>query len=287
MVCIALSYLCSICAASAIGTYAWYRLPFSAALVVYLLILIFNARQIRALELLVHDGGHKNWWRSSTAWNNRLTNWFAGYWVCSDVKAYAKGHNGPHHGRFGSSVDPDLARYRELGIEAWDRSALLPYLQDLLHRLPRYVGSYYRAIGSTPKILAKFIGFHVVFCIMPLAVGFTTPGMALVLWGGFWLLAMLGPLQVLRLIAESEEHVYQHGETEFDATVSNLGWLHHWLIHPYQDGYHLLHHLFPAIPEFRHKRFHRLLRTLDPINYGSRYLCRMQVVQEPRRASQF
>ena len=285
MGCIALSYLASIVAASAVGAYSWVWLPLPVAGAVHLLILVVNARYIRALELLVHDGGHKNWWRASPVWNHRLTNWLAGSWVCSDVTAYAQGHNGFHHGGYGSPVDPDLARYNALGIEDWDRSALSPFVKGLLIRLPRYIGSYYRAIGATPRTLATFFGFHSIFCLLPLAV-LSTPAMALALWGGFWGLAMSGPLQVIRLIGEAEEHVYRRGQTEFDTTVTNVGWLHHWLIHPYQDGYHLLHHLFPAIPEFRHKRFHRLLCELDPHGYGSRYLCRTRVVQEPRRAAE-
>ena len=201
------------------------------------------------------------------------------------MQAYGQGHNLPHHKGYGSPSDPDLARYQAHGIEDWNRSAWGPYVHGLVVRLPRYVGSYYRAIGSTPRVVATFLGFHGAFFILPLAVLFT-PGLALAWWGSFWLMAMLGPLQVLRLIAESEEHVYWRGETEFDTTVTNLGWLHRWLIHPYQDGYHLLHHLFPSIPEFRHKRFHQRLCELDPQGYGTRYLYRTRVIQEPRRASE-
>ena len=62
---IALSYLTSIVVASAFGAYLWFWAPLPVALTAHILLLIFNAQQIRALELLVHDGGHKNWWRAS------------------------------------------------------------------------------------------------------------------------------------------------------------------------------------------------------------------------------
>ena len=279
---LALAYHGSIWAASAIGAYAWWVLPLPVALVLYGIVAVFNARQIRVLELMVHDGSHRNFMRSSKRWNTWLTNWGAAYWVGQEVGRYWDSHKAHHPPTFGSAEDPDLQRYKKHGIETWDRSALIPFVKGLMARLPGYVGEYYRTVGSTPTVLVTSLACHGAFYILPLSV-VLTPGLALALWGGFWLLPMSGPLQVIRLIAEGEMHVYTRGETEFDATVNNVGW-RHWLVHPYWDAWHIIHHLFPSVPQWRHKKLHKRLCELDPSQYG-RYWYRMRIVQDPVRAS--
>lgn len=63
MTIIALIYLVSIPFATGLGLWTLENLPPYAAIIINLTVIIFNARQMRALELLVHDGGHQNWIR--------------------------------------------------------------------------------------------------------------------------------------------------------------------------------------------------------------------------------
>jgi fatty acid desaturase len=43
------------------------------------------------------------------------------------------------------------------------------------------------------------------------------------------------------------------------------------LLHPHQDGYHLVHHVFPTIPSFRARDVHRLLLQLP--EYAQQHHC--------------
>lgn len=74
---------------------------------------------------------------------------------------------------------------------------------------------------------------------------------------------MLTTLPVLRSIAEAEEHDYTLGDTEFETTFTNRGVLHRWLIHPWNDEFHQIHHQFPSIAQREHRKVHVLLMSLD------------------------
>lgn len=216
--------------------------------------------------------------------NDFMTNLLAGSPVGIDVKNYAKSHNGPHHGRYGSSFDPDRRRSEVNGYETWNRTALGPYIIGLASRLPLYMTDFYKTVGSTDRsTLIRFAIFHITVFMFPISTLFGVTSAAAI-WIVYWLIPMMGPLQVIRLIAESNEHVYEQGNSEFATTVTNIGWLHRWLFHPYYDGYHLIHHMFPTIPQFLHKKVHAILCNVDK-DYRSRHLIRDRVVGEPRKVS--
>ena len=53
------------------------------------------------------------------------------------------------------------------------------------------------------------------------------------------------------------------GDTAFNATISNLGWAHRWIIHPHGDGHHSLHHLWSSVPHHQIAKMHLTLAELD------------------------
>ncbi len=97
-----------------------------------------------------------------------------------------------------------------------------------------------------------------------------------------WLVTLLVALPILRFVAESGEHIYTGTDTVFDATVSNVGLLHRIVVHPHNDGYHTVHHLWPGIPHYRIHRVHRHLLRHDADGYANRLRYRTHVLQEPR-----
>ena len=50
-----------------------------------------------------------------------------------------------------------------------------------------------------------------------------------------WLLGYALVLPVIRMIGEAGEHRYLAGDTVFNATISNLGWAHKWIVHPHGE----------------------------------------------------
>lgn len=235
--------------------------------------LLLVAREQRVLELLVHDASHRNWTRDR-AKNDRVSLLVAGMPIASDVAAYWDSHR-VHHHEYGSPRDPDWIRFFAAGRP--DIGKTWAAARWML----RYAIGYYRTIGSSPKVLARFFLWHAVAYMAPLSLFFGLTDAAIA-WCAVWLVSMLTSLPILRAIAELEEHNYSAGATEFETTYTNLGLWHTLLIHPWFDEYHLIHHLYPGIPQFRHPEAHRLLIENDP---GYRKLrIRRKILGEPLAA---
>lgn len=254
----------------------------------YLVACIIIARQLRGLEIMVHDASHLTWVRSRPKLNHFLADIFVGAPVLSSVKAYWKSHR-IHHGQYGSHKDPCRMRFASMGVNDIDLSTHWKIARAVVAWLPGYNAAYYREIGSQSIIQwAIFIGWHSCVLVLPLAI-FLTHGvgfelkvgiaMAVFGWVIFWVLPAMVFLPVIRSIAETEEHDYEAGDTEFETTFTNDGWLHRLLIHPKNDAYHVIHHLFPNIPEAEHHWVHALLMEHDEKYQNA--LRRGKLLQQP------
>ncbi|SHG80593.1 fatty acid desaturase [Cognatishimia maritima] len=242
------------------------------SVLLYLMACIAIARQLRGIEIMVHDASHLTWVRSRPRLNNFLADIFVGAPVLSSVTSYWRSHR-VHHGHYGSHSDPCRQRFAAMGISDIDLSTHWKITRAVIRWLPGYNAAYYKEIGSQSIIQwAIFISWHSLVlvtplsCLLVLGMGFTLKtGMALAVFGWvlFWVLPAMVFLPVIRSIAESEEHDYEAGGTEFETTYTNDGWLHRLLIHPKNDAYHVIHHLFPNIPEAEHKWVHDLLMRHD------------------------
>lgn len=254
----------------------------------YFLASIVIARQLRGLEIMVHDASHLTWVRSRPKLNHFLADLFVGAPVLSSVKAYWKSHR-IHHGQYGSHQDPCRQRFASMGVNDIDLSTHWKIARAVIAWLPGYNAAYYREIGSQSIAQwAIFITWHSCVLVLPLAtflilgMGFTLKvGIALAIFGWvlFWVLPAMVFLPVIRSIAETEEHDYEAGGTEFETTFTNDGWLHRLLIHPKNDAYHVIHHLFPNIPEAEHHWVHDLLMKHD-VKYQNA-LRRQKLLQQP------
>jgi fatty acid desaturase len=269
----------AILALGALGVWAYLNLPLGLALVLYVLLSAGIARFQRGLECLVHEASHYNWLRSQHCLNDRLGNWLVARPVFSEVNLYRKGHK-PHHRLFGSEHDTDLARYRELAIEDLSRSTVPYFIRGMAQRIGRYVAGWWRANRSHPRSFVLGIAWHLTFLVLPLAL-ITNLREALLLWLLFWLVPFTCFLPWQRFIAEAAKHQYRGHDNEFDSTVSNIGVVHRWLLHPHNDGFHLVHHLFPGIPHHQLKRTHYGLSRLDPEGFGHGARSRLHLLEDP------
>lgn len=242
----------------------------------YLLLAVLSARQLRALELIVHDAAHRNFIRDRGRWNEVIADLFFAAPVGQSVKQYWATHL-RHHRRFGTNEDPCRTRMLELSrIDPGARPVDAPLLTWLIAKARfywRYSSSYYRTVARDaawgPFVLWQFVMSAVttlaawmLFDIRPLV------------WGIAWFLVWIVPLflflPIQRLLAERGEHDYEGGTDEFSATIMNLGFIHRAILHPWNDSFHLLHHLHPAVPQCRHRRVHRELERIDPAYSAAR-----------------
>jgi fatty acid desaturase len=255
------AYLASIVIVAALCVGLWNLNPGLGA-ASYAVALVLIARQQRAIELMVHDASHWSWDRDNKVLNDRMADCCVGYPVMSTTGSYRKGHF-IHHGTFAGEQDPCKRRFASMGLGHVDLSTKWAIAKAVLRWLPSYNLAYYTEIGS--KSWAMFLRWalwHLAVFIVPLSLVFGV-AQGLLLWTLFWLVPMFTSLPVLRSIAEAEEHDYERGDTEFDATFTNDGWIHHLLWHPWNDAYHQVHHLYPNISQRQHHKVHKLLLQHD------------------------
>lgn len=206
------------------------------------------ARQQRCLELQVHDASHRTWYPHHPVLNDAIANVLAAWPVLSDVQSYWAFHR-VHHASYGGDDDPCRRRFLVMR-KAFEPGALLPSML-------RYVWNWYQETGRNAGAIIRGACWHLAVMLSPaLIFGWRAAAIA---WLAFWLLPQFVFLPWLRFVAELEEHDYDSLRSEAESTYSNVGWLHRWVIHPMNDGYHLCHHAYPAVSQWRHAELHRLL----------------------------
>ncbi|MFE9257355.1 fatty acid desaturase family protein [Streptomyces sp. NPDC006879] len=238
------------------------------------------ARQLRALENLTHEASHYNWARHQRRWNDALGWLLAGLPTGGRLSDYRESHL-RHHGRFGTSQDPDRRRYAELDLEGMRRSSAGAFAASVLGRAVRYQIGWLREVRSDLSVTTAALLWSVVVVAVP--TGLFAGPFAAVLAEGFWIVSAFVVLPVLRLVAEADEHIYSDCDTVFEATISNIGLVQRLLVHPHADGYHTVHHLWPGIPHHALRRTHLVLMSRDP-EYARRIRIRRGVLDTPRAA---
>lgn len=259
------------------GGMAWATLGWPAALAVSVVVVALLGRFGRALECMVHEASHRNWQRHG-ALNDSLANVLAGFPSGTQVEGYRRQHL-IHHAHLGSRDDPDILRYEEFDLEGLSGLGGRRLAGAVARRLPRYNWGWYVTIG-TNQVTLLWSGLWYAVVVGGLA-AVANLAFALVVWL-HWLLGFALVLPTIRMIGEAGEHRYEAGDTVFNATISNLGWWHRWLIHPHNDGHHTLHHLWSSVPHHQLGRMHRELAAVDRGSYGASIPWRAKVLENPR-----
>ncbi len=274
----ALGDLSGLLALSLAGAWAHTALPPVVPWVGTVAVVLLIGRFGRAQECLVHEASHRNWQRNGKL-NDLLANVLAGFPTASQVGGYRRQHV-IHHAHLGSAGDPDIQRYEEFKLEELTGLRRWDLVKAVARRLPRYNWGWYTTIGTSPVTLAvSGAWFAAVFGVVALL---TSGGTALVAWA-HWLLGYALVLPTIRMIGEAGEHCYAAGDTVFNATISNLGWWHRWVIHPHGDGHHTLHHLWSSVPHHRIRRMHEALAELDRETFASQLYWRAKVLESVRQ----
>ncbi len=232
-------------AAANVSVYLWGGI--APATLAYAASVFLIARQQRGIECMVHDASHGNWTKNRKL-NNKLADLLVAYPSLQSIKEYWRSHK-RHHGCFAGLDDPCRRRYYELRSLFADN--------HIIRLIIHYILGYYKEVARKPITVLRYAAWHGIVYIFPLSFIFGLP-VALPIWTLFWLVPQATVLQLIRLVGELEEHDYEIRTTEAEATYSNIGFLHRFLIHPHGDAFHWVHHCLPKLPECRNGVIHRL-----------------------------
>lgn len=230
---------------------------------------------LRGLENLTqHEASHYNLYRKDQTRNDCLANWGGALWVVVTVEQYRKTHF-PHHFNFATALDTCWERYERLGLDQLDRTKRARYIVNMVCLLPTYYRDYWSQFKGNLSSIDRSILLHALL----VAIGLYLYSYFWLVWCLYFAVPFLVYLPIHRFLAEAEKHRYQDAESIFDATCSHLGLFQRFILHPFGDAYHLLHHMDPKIPFWKVRRAHELLMAHDSAYRTGKF--RKSIFEEP------
>lgn len=226
-----------------------------------LAVLLIGNRQ-RALGNILHDAGHRNLSRRRGV-NDGIATLFLAPLLFADIRRYRELH-ARHHRHLGDDEkDPD---YLFAAIE-WPRHWWQSFISQLAHPAA-WRSSVVGHLGD-PTLGWHARGWILVWWLVALVLAAGAVGAEATLIGGLlWMLARATTFHAITTFREMCDHHGREPGGVFSFTrdmVTKGMW--RWLIHPRNNGYHLTHHLWPAVPYYRLPQAHRALLS-DPLVCG-------------------
>lgn len=234
---------------------------------VYLLSMVIIASRQHALLVIAHDGAHFR------IFENKLLNDFFGNVFCSypgliGVDAY-RTHHLNHHRYLNSDKDPDWAR--KIQLEEWqfpmNSQKLLKVLFSQIYRGGiEWVKLAYliNKMNGAKKNLVQNENFGVAALWLS-AITFCAVKGWILLFFFYWIVPLLLVMPLMQRFRSIAEHFSLPAQTQFSSSRLTLAnFAEEFFIAPHSVNYHLIHHLFPAIPHYKIKKVHSVLMK-DPI----------------------
>ncbi len=240
-------------------TFDWLVIGVSVASVVWLhwalapLAILVIANRQRAIGNTLHDAGHNSLHRNR-AINDAIANALIAPAAFSDVAHYREQHM-RHHMNLGvSATDPDYLAPPHRPTAGWVDSLLRNVLS-----VRQWWGSVAGHLGSGDvRWPAKLYicAWWVAACVL---IGLAAGAQFLWAFVLLWMLARATAFHLITMFREMCDHygLRPGGILSFSRDVRGDAFLFR-LIHPRNNGYHLTHHLLPAVPYYRLARAQQL-----------------------------
>jgi fatty acid desaturase len=241
-------------------TTIWLSVTYFNPFVYILALLIIGARQ-HALAILMHDATHYRFLKNKK-WNDIMTNVLTTYFLFTSIEKYRQNHL-RHHRHLNTDHDPDwiakLGR-KEFTFPKTKREFILGLLSYF---------TLYQGIKDAVWIIHRFSVptegkkvFHqkennvvkIIFYITLITV-LSVFG----LWGTFffyWVIPYFSTFFMFQYIRSVAEHF---GDLEYEdllsstRTIVKINPIERFFLAPHNVGYHLEHHLYPAVKILPHR----------------------------------
>ncbi|MDF7675387.1 guanitoxin biosynthesis L-arginine gamma (S) hydroxylase [Neisseriaceae bacterium ESL0693] len=244
LLCILAIYMTEVC---------WWLFPLTC--------LIIGSRQ-RALATILHEASHSSLTRNKTIGKIYGT-LFSGYLIFQSWDSYYKSHVKYHHPKLATTLDPDFQYYKEAKIDHKidEKDFYWRFLWSHLlctHVFKSFKYLIQHRLLSAPnkmEIIQILIIQGVIFGLFSGFVG----------WYGYvlyWLVPYLTTFQIFTWFIELSEHYPMIGWATNNLECSRNRFSHpieHFFTSIHGENYHLVHHLFPAIPYWRLSQAHQIL----------------------------
>ncbi|MFO3688929.1 fatty acid desaturase [Staphylococcus felis] len=259
----------------------WFIIIFSTYLAIltenvfiYILSVILIGSRMRAFDNLMHEASHRLLFT-----NKHLNKWIACFFVAFPIftsyTAYCHSHFKHHRNLWDEENDPDTKRYRLVGLDKPQTNTKL-FVKNhiikvlLLFHVPKYIVGTISANLYTKDVPKTEVWARHIFWLTIIIVSIIFKFWLYVLL--FWFVPLLTTFQIIRYWAEMAEHSGLNNDSELTASRNTFGmpWTI-FLFHPHHDNYHLVHHLFPAIPHYNLRKAHEILMKDD--NYRNAHHC--------------
>ena len=241
----------------------WLAILASVGAVVWLsgwlapLALCLIANRQRALGNILHDAGHRNLWRDCQI-NDSLAHALVAPFLFASLADYRAAHF-KHHLALGDGVsDPDFLPIPDHPPQHWRTS-----YQRNVCSWPAWLSSVagHLAARDVPASAKLFIVAW--WCIVVALMVFFTGHVFTLTFVALWLVARATLFHLITTYREMCDHFGLRPGGIFSFTrdmACHSFWRH--VIHPRNNGYHLTHHLLPAVPYYRLPQAHRLFRQM-------------------------
>lgn len=233
----------------------------------YLLAILIIGARMHALAILMHDASHYRFLKNRK-WNDRLTNLLIMYPLFSSIEVYRQNHM-RHHRHLNTEDDPDWVS--KLGkksftfpktkqaflLQILSYFTLVQGIKDAIWFLKRFSVSKeakQKKANGQKKNRASLIFMLSLFTLLTVFNGWAYYGL-------FWVIPYLSTFFMFQYIRSVAEHfgelAYDHLLTSTRTVKTNM--LERFLLAPHHVGYHLEHHLYPAVPFYNLPKLHDLL----------------------------
>jgi fatty acid desaturase len=224
--------------------------------------LLFITSRLRAFEVLVHEASHYNLFHSIEL-HFTLEPLYA-YPVAKDLPSYVKEHRAHHCWLGDEKKDPDWQQMQDYGFHE------LPQNMVWIFFVKPLLGCYTFTFLSTT--CCSFWKSHqyrkLAFCAVFLSpfIYFNCMGLFYI----YYCIPLFVLLPIIRVWIDAGEHVHLLGNKDrFSRARSVTGFINRYFLHPYGDGYHLVHHLSPRVPFYFMEKAHEELKGIKGIEKRS------------------
>jgi fatty acid desaturase len=240
----------------------------------YLIAITIIGSRMRAFDNLMHEASHVLLFKNKIM-NKWITCFFVAFPVFTSFTAYCNSHHAHHRHLWNIDKDPDTQRYSLIGLDKPQKSIKTFIFKHIIKPLtlthvPKYIyGTLKVNVMSKEEPLSEKVAKPIFWCIIITCSIIFNFWLHIIL---FWFVPLLTTFQVIRYWAEMAEHSGLKNDHELYASRNTFGNpIQIFLLHPHHDNYHLVHHLFPAVPHYNLKKVHLIL--MEDYDYKKAHHC--------------